>query len=37
MLWVLGDLGRAKKLVDDAWHATPPQSRGCLDAFLAVY
>lgn len=37
MLWALGDLSGAKKLVDDASRTTPPVSRGCLDAFLSVY
>lgn len=33
LLWALGDLPSAKKLVDDA----PAEDRGCLDAFRAVY
>jgi DNA-binding CsgD family transcriptional regulator len=37
MLWTLADPTGAKKLIDDASHAIPPSSRGCIDAFLAVY
>jgi DNA-binding CsgD family transcriptional regulator len=37
MLWTLADPAGAKKLIDDAARRTPPSSRGCLDAFLAVY
>jgi DNA-binding CsgD family transcriptional regulator len=37
LLWVLGDLVGAKRLVDDAWRTAPAESRGCLDAFLAKY
>lgn len=37
ILLALGDAPRAKALVDDAWDATPPDSRDCLGAFLAMY
>lgn len=37
LFWAFGDLAGAKRLVDDAWRTAPPESRGCLDAFLAVY
>lgn len=37
MLWGLQDPVRAKEIIDDASNTTPPGSRGCIDAFLAVY
>ncbi|SRX95560.1 transcriptional regulator [Rhodococcus jostii RHA1] [Mycobacterium shimoidei] len=37
LFWALSDPAGAKKLVDDAWHAAPEESRGCLEAFLTVY
>jgi DNA-binding CsgD family transcriptional regulator len=37
MLWALADPARAKQLIDDASHSTPPQARGYIDAFLTVY
>ena len=37
MLWSLSDPTGAKRLVDDASQTIGPASRGCLDAFLAVY
>jgi DNA-binding CsgD family transcriptional regulator len=37
LLWALGDLSAAKKLVDDASRTAPPEGRGCLEAFRAVY
>jgi DNA-binding CsgD family transcriptional regulator len=37
MLWTLADPVGAKKLIDDASRNTPQGSRGCLDAFLAVF
>ena len=36
-LWTLADPTGAKKLIDDASQAIPLSSRGCIDAFLAVY
>ena len=37
MFWAVGDVAGAKKLVDDARRTTPLESRGCLDAFVAMY
>jgi DNA-binding CsgD family transcriptional regulator len=37
MLWALGDPARAKELIDDALHFTPPRARGYIDAFLTIY
>jgi len=37
MQWALQDPARAKEIIDDASDTTPPASRGCIDAFLAVY
>src|SRR5262245_59329520 len=36
-LWALGDPARAKKLIDEASHITPAQTRIYIDAFLTVY
>ncbi len=36
-LWTMQDPKGAKKFIDDAAEKTPPDSRGCIDAFLAVY
>ncbi len=37
MLWALGDLDRAKELIDDASRTTPASARTHIDAFLTVY
>ncbi|MDI3313590.1 MAG: LuxR C-terminal-related transcriptional regulator [Mycobacterium sp.] len=37
LFWAVGDVPAAKRLVDDARLTAPPGSRGCLEAFLAVY
>ena len=37
MLWALGDLARAKELIDDASRTTPASARTHIDAFLTVY
>jgi DNA-binding CsgD family transcriptional regulator len=37
MLWTLADPTGAKNLIDEASRTIPPSSRGCIDAFLAVY
>jgi len=37
LLWGLQDPSGAKKLIDDVAETVPPDSRGCIDAFLAVY
>lgn len=36
-LFILADPPGAKRLIDDASHTTPPQARGCIDAFRTVY
>jgi DNA-binding CsgD family transcriptional regulator len=35
--FTLADPSGAKTVIDDALHTTPPQARGCIDAFLSVY
>ncbi len=37
MLWALGDVQRAKELIDEASRITPPYARTYIDAFLTVY
>lgn len=37
LLWSLQDPSGAKKFIDDASKTIPPDSRSCIDAFLAVY
>jgi DNA-binding CsgD family transcriptional regulator len=36
-LWSLRDPQGARKIIEDAAAMTPPDSRGCIDAFLAVF
>jgi DNA-binding CsgD family transcriptional regulator len=37
MLWSLRDPPGARRIIDAAAEIAPPDSRGCIDAFLAVY
>ena len=36
-LWALADPEGAKTFIDEVSRTTPPNNRGCIDAFLAVY